>query len=735
MRWVITVCAVLVVRSSAVFLFPFVLFGQEYVTKPSKSEIIQKAQKLQIPFVANETQTDEMVKYYAGIFGGSIGVTKKGEIVYSLIKIQKKALTGFSNEHVLKGLVLKEEIGEGKIGGIQGEGETITKVNYFKGNNPARWKGNISTYEAVNFGEVYKGIELKLRAYGNNVEKLFCIEPFVNPEEIKIKLCGAKALKVNRKGQLEAITELGSVTFTKPIAYQVINGRRVGVDVEYKLSNLQSKVLDSKSEHRYGFKVAAYDRASALIIDPLLASTYLGGHDSDYGYSLAVDSDKNVFVAGYANSSDFPTTAGAYDISRKGGDIFVSKLNGDLTQLLASTYLGGASEDCVSSLVIDKGKNIVVVGYTASSDFPTTPGVFNTSKSGYTDAFIARLSGDLTQLLASTYLGGTSDDYANSVVLDSSGILLYVTGRTLSSDFPVTPNAYDTTYKRGDGFISKLSWNLKYLLSSTYLGGTNNDFCTSITIDSNTNIFVAGETWSSDFPTTNNAFDTSFNGGFGDAFVSKFSRDLTRLLASTFLGGTTDDTAHALAMDSHGDVYVVGQTESLDFPTTPGAYQTSFRNGDAFISKLNWNLTSLLASTYLGGSDDDEGLSLAIDKQGNIYVVGCTASSDFPTTVGSFDDSKSVLFDAFISKLSGDLTNNIASTVLGGNYRDIARSVAIDSGGNVYVTGETQSSNFPTTPGAYDTSSSDDASVSYIFNAFVSKFDSNLSADLTSTKK
>ena len=226
--------------------------------------------------------------------------------------------------------------------------------------------------------------------------------------------------------------------------------------------------------------------------------------------------------------------------------------------------------------------------------------------------------------------------------MDPNGISLYVTGRTLSSNFPTTPGAYNTTFHNGDAFIAKINWNFTHILASTYLGGTNNDYGTSIVLDSDKNIYVSGETWSSDFPTSTDAYDTSFNGGFGDVFVSKVDRELTRLLASTYLGGTTDDSAHSMTLDSRGNIYVTGQTESSDFPTTPGAYDTSFHNGDVFVSKFSRNLTSLLASTYLGGADDDVGNSLAIGSDGKIYVAGYTGSSDFPTTSGSYNTSKGV---------------------------------------------------------------------------------------------
>ncbi|MGC8767656.1 MAG: SBBP repeat-containing protein, partial [Brevinematia bacterium] len=218
---------------------------------------------------------------------------------------------------------------------------------------------------------------------------------------------------------------------------------------------------------------------------------------------------------------------------------------------------------------------------------------------------------------------------------------VYVAGRTYSTDFPTTSRAYDTSFNGGgsDAFISKFDANLSSLLASTFLGGSDNDAARAIAIDSSGNVYVAGDTDSKNFPTTSRAYDTSFNSVlYSDAFISKFDANLSSLLASTFLGGSYWDEAHTLAIDSSGNVYVAGRTESTDFPTTPGAYDTSY-NGmyvDAFISKFDANLSSLLASTYLGGSSDDEANAIAIDSSGNVYVAGYTAgyiwSTDFPTT-------------------------------------------------------------------------------------------------------
>ena len=447
-------------------------------------------------------------------------------------------------------------------------------------------------------------------------------------------------------------------------------------------------------------------------------------------------------MTGYTDSTDFPTTNGAYDTSFNGGsyNVFISKLDSGLTSLLASTYLGGSGSDSGNSLTLDTSGNVYVTGYTDSTDFPTTNGAYDTSFNGGSyDVFISKLDSGLTSLLASTYLGGsngTSGDFGYALALDTSGNV-YVTGQTTSSNFPTTSGAYDTSYNSsGDGyadvFISKLDSGLTSLLSSTYLGGSEaNDEGRSLFLDTSGNVYVTGWTYTTDFPTTSGAYNTSSNGK-SDVFASKLDGELTILLASTYLGGSGYDGSYSLTLDTSGNVYVTGYTESSDFPTTSGAYDTSYNgrgtdNGDVFVSKLDSGLTSLLASTYLGGSSGDSGNSLALDTSGNVYVLEYTESSDFPTTSGAYDTSFNGDYDVFVSKLDSRLTSLLASTYLGGSSGDSSNSLALDTSGNVYVPGYTESTDFPTTSGAYDTSYNGNGDV------FVSKLDSNLSASTTFT--
>ncbi|MEK7812978.1 MAG: SBBP repeat-containing protein, partial [Candidatus Desantisbacteria bacterium] len=267
------------------------------------------------------------------------------------------------------------------------------------------------------------------------------------------------------------------------------------------------------------------------------------------------------------------------------------------------------------------------------------------------------LMGSLTSLLSSTFIGGSDDDYALAICLDQSGNA-FIAGRTGSPDYPTTQGAYDTSYNGSyDAFVSKLNGSLGSLLSSTFIGGSNGDKAYGICLDQSGDVFVAGYTYSSNFPTTTNAYDTSHNGSC-DAFVSKLDNSLTSLLSSTFIGGSSWDYANAICLDQSGNLFIAGYTDSSNYPTTIGAYDTSYNGGyyDVFVSKLDNSLTSLLSSTFIGGSDYDDALAISLGTSGDLFVAGYTSSPDYPTTIGAYDTSYSDNGDVFVSKLDNSLS-------------------------------------------------------------------------------
>ena len=422
-----------------------------------------------------------------------------------------------------------------------------------------------------------------------------------------------------------------------------------------------------KEEHEVGFQVAAYDASKPLVIDPVLSySTYLGGSDVDVGFGIAVDASGNAYVAGITYSTDFPTTAGAFQATSGGdSDVFVTKLNPTGSSIVYSTYLGGSG----------------------------------------------------------------LDDEAVGIAVDTAGNA-YVTGLTQSGDFPTTAGAVQPTFGGGffNTFVAKLNPSGSALVYSTYLGvGTNN--ANGIAVDPAGNAYVTGSTDSA-LPTTAGAVQPTFGGGPNDAFVMKLNPSGSALVYSTHLGGSDFEAGFGIAVDAAGNAYVTGQTGSSNFPTTAGAVQPTFAGGfrSVFVTKLTPNGSGFAYSTYLGGSNDDIGFSVAVDTTGNAYVTGNASSADFPTTAGAVQPTFAGFADAFVAKLNRTGSELVYSTYLGGSSQDQGLGIAVDTLGNAHVTGLTLSVDFPTTPGAVQT-----PTPSGFFPTFVTKLDPTGSALVYST--
>ena len=432
----------------------------------------------------------------------------------------------------------------------------------------------------------------------------------------------------------------------------------------------------------------------------LIYSTFLGGSGLDGNMGgLALDSEGNVVVASHTSSSNFPTTAGAYDTTHNGDhDVCVLKLAADGGTLLYSTFLGGSGLDLGFDLALDGAGNTVVTGY-AGSGFPTTGGAYDTGHNGGRDAFVAKLSPAGDSLLYSTFLGGGADDEGWELALSSEGNTI-VAGTTGSSGFPTTAGAYDTSHNGGwDAFVLKLSVDGDALSYSTFLGGSGTDYGQELALDSNGNAVVAGYTYSSGFPTTGGAYDTGHNGD-SDLFVLKLSADGNALQYSTFLGGSAMEATGPLALDSAGNVLVTGLAASSDFPTTSGAYDSSHNGGlDVVVSRLSPDFSSLQYSTFVGGSSDDWPFAMALDGAGNAVVTGQTASSDFPTTIGAYDTGHNADFDVFVLRLdglgdapatysiSGQVTDGSGTAISGVSVSDgLGHTATTDSNGNFTLT-------------------------------------------------
>jgi len=369
--------------------------------------------------------------------------------------------------------------------------------------------------------------------------------------------------------------------------------------------------------------------------------------------------------------------------------------------LFYSTYLGGASGDNADGgVTVDSSGNAYMFGYTDSANFPTTSGAFQTSLRGR-DTFVTKLNPTGSSLVYSTYLGGSGGEDAGNIAIDSAGNA-YVVGETTSSDFPITPGAFQPASASGDtGFVAKLNASGSALIYSTYLGGSGRDVPSGVAIDGSGNAYVAGVTFSTNFPTTSGAFQPTYPGGLADVFVSKLNATGSALVYSTYLGASNCcgvGTTHGIAVDSAGFAYVTGSTTSTSFPTTLGAFQTVFAGGpsDGFVAKLNATGSALVYSTYVGGNGADGLTGIALDSAGNVYSSVGTTSTNFPVTPGAFQTTFGGYWDAGVIKLNPVGSALVYSTYLGGSGYDVGGGVAVDSLGSAYVTGVTSSSNFPT---------------------------------------
>ena len=453
----------------------------------------------------------------------------------------------------------------------------------------------------------------------------------------------------------------------------------------------------------------------------IVHSTYVGGGGYDCGQAIAVDGAGNEYLSGYSESTDFPVSLGSFQGTHAGGEDAVAfKLNAPGNSLAYSTFIGGAGYDVVLNMAVDGLGTAYLIGHTNSTDFPTSR-PFQSTNSGDYDAFVARLGATGTSLLFSSYLGGGDYDSGYDIFVDTSG-RAYLTGGTYSLDFPCL-DPLQGNYAGGcDGFMLKLDLNGSALKFSSFVGGNAEDQCQGMNLDPDGNVYVSGLTYSNDFP-VQGPFQ-AVNGGNGDAFVLKFG-PAGGLIYSTYVGGNDYDNAFDLVVDAAGNAYVTGLTYSTDFPTASPRQPNLGGETDAFVLKLGPAGSALVYSTYLGGSDYDYGYDIALDTAGNAYVSGLSYSTDFPTA-GPLFPSLAGDCDAFVAKMNVAGSALIYSTYLGGAGDDRGMDIAVDQSGNAYVTGWTNSTDFPTASPLQGTNGGG-------YDAFVLKLNAAGSALLYST--
>ena len=512
---------------------------------------------------------------------------------------------------------------------------------------------------------------------------------------------------------LLALDDASTLIEKAPSAWQTKDGMRVNVTVQYALM----------ADGSIGFTLGDYDTNQPLTIDPqLIYSTYLGGSAFDGAKSVAVDFAGNAYITGVTQSNNFPTQNSISNALNGDMDAFVVKINPAGTALVYATYLGGSNrEDEFGSeraggIAVDSSGNAYVTGCTNSADFPTVNPIQGThGETTNCDVFISKLNAEGNALVYSTFLGGSGADAANAIAVDDQGSV-YIAGDA-GKNFPGNPFTSSTHV-----FVSKINPAGSAVVFSKFLGGNSYEYATDVAVDNAHNIYVVGNTYSTNFPVLNAAQPTIGGGtsSHHDAFVTKIQADGSTLVYSTYLGGSSTDEASGIALDDLGNAYVTGVTQSLDFPTQ-NAYQPTYggERGDAFVTKLNAAGNAFVYSTYLGGNNDENYFSghgpyggIAVDSNYNAYVTGYTCSTNFPA-LGTFQKARAGTCYAFVTQFKAAGNELVFSTLIGtqsgGSNDAYGTDITLDAQGKVYVVGETNATDFltmnplqPSRGGLYD---------------------------------
>lgn len=552
-----------------------------------------------------------------------------------------------------------------------------TNVSYLRG-APAQWRSNVPVYAGVRYRDLYPGVDLELDGRSGRLEQRLRVQPGANLGAVQLRVEGA-TVQALAGNVVELVT--GSSTFALPLL-------QLETTAGFALSAATLPKIEGQTIAAPF--VRAHDRNApeiAQTTSTLLFSTFVGGSFDDIARSAVTASNGATFITGETFSPNFPRTAGAFDTSC------------------------GTQPNC------DADGNFY-----------------------YWDGFVVKVNPQGSGLSYATFLGGQHNDGGYDIAVDASGAA-YITGYTISSDFPIvntiTNSPYDDTcgtdgacnfdgtYYYYDGFLAKLNAAGSQLIYSTFFGGANGDWANAIGLNGDNEAYVTGRTYAPDFPTTGGAYDTSCgtdgscdldinNNLYFDTFAMRFDSECTCPIYSTFLGGRNVETGFAITVDADGAAYITGNTASDDFPTTSNAYDTECGTDgqcdpennlvyfDGYVAKLTPDGTDLAYSTFFGGRNGDGGNGIAVGPSGAAFVTGYTYSaSGFPTTSGAFDRNHDGLIDGFALKLQPNGSSVAYSTFLGGDQDDVGRAIAVDGSGNAYVVGQT-AGDFPVTVNAFN---------------------------------
>ncbi|HEX2930095.1 MAG TPA: SBBP repeat-containing protein [Candidatus Binatia bacterium] len=735
---------------------PLVLSSKASAPLPRKAVSVRAAKdKLPLYFIENRGQADPRVAYYVQGSNKIFYFTDEGiTLVLSKplaqqsaradlepVAAESKKVSDSAAEKLVSRVTLKLDfVGIDRAVKPIGQELSSARISYFKGRRED-WATDLKTYARLVYPDLWPGIDLVYSGTVDRLKYMFVVRPGADPKQIKLRYRGAESVSLDPQGRLAVRTALEDFHEDKPTAYQEIDGAARDVQAGYAL---ESQIGGS---HSYGFNVGDYDSTKALIIDPaiLVYAGFIGGLADDRGNGIAVDSEGSAYITGETNStqlSSFPVSVGPDVIANGGLDAFVAKVDPTGTQLLYAGFIGGLGDDRGKAIAVDSTGNAYVTGETTSNQasFPVTVGP-DLTHNGLLDVFVAKVNASGTNLLYAGYIGGIGNDSGSGIAVDASN-RAYITGETesIQGNFPTGSGfgslaSFDATHNGGlDAFVARIAANGASLEYAGFIGGIGTDRGTSIAVDSSNRAYVTGETDSTEasFPDGNGlagltSFDSTQNGDL-DAFVVRIAADGLTFEYAGYIGGVAADGGNGITVDGAGAAYVTGATSSsaISFPNgngiglLPGPGQSLGGGVDAFVAKIDPTGSALVYAGFIGGLLDDRGNAIALmpgcPSNCEVYITGATSSTEatFPVSLGP-DLSHNGGIDAFVAKVNASGSLGFAGYI-GGFGSDSGKGIALDALGDVYITGETNSSQttFPTKGGP-------DTTQNLGFDAFVAK--------------
>ena len=691
-----------------IFYYYILLFLYIHNNSIAQNKVLSTAlSKSNLAYIENKGQWDEKAKFLTRINGADAWVLNDGGILLDFYKITPSTIINKSN-HKIDNSKKDDTIKGHRIyfKWINGNDKLVFKklkkhktyYNYLIGTDVSKHTSNVGLFEELTADNLYNGIDIKYYHSNATLRYDLIVKPNADPSQIKIQLNGAIKINKDENGNIILHTTIGDMSMQDLYVYEKESSKQI--DCNWVVNKNNELTLS----------IGSYNKTNTLIIDPLIYSTYIGGSNYEMAEDVAVNNIGEAFITGSTQSPNFDFTVGGYQTMFNGiWDCFISKINSTGGSLIYSTFIGGSSSDMSNSIVVDKVGNSYITGATSSTNYYVTAGAYQTTQTNG-DVFVSKLNSSGTALIYSTYIGGTDGEVAYSITIDAQDNA-YITGVTTSLDYDVSSGAFQIVHSGGieDAFITKLNPIGSTLVYSTLLGGFYRDCGYSITIDSLKNAYVTGYTHSADFPTTVGAFQTlstNSNVMYNDIFLTKINANGTNLLYSTFIGGSDGDVGTGIEVDIYGNAYIAGISLSIDFPVTSGVVQSTIggtSDPDCVIVKVNPSGNSLVFSTYFGGINFDRAMGIALDHNLDILITGYTASANLYTTVSALQPSITGFgnSDAFLTKINNAGTIIMYSTFLGGSMWDESHDITIDSLDKIYLTGMTESTNFPVTSGVY----------------------------------